>query len=427
MAYVVDIQFFNTFILRSVQKNTVHIEESRIKGGFNEPIAALGPKAYATNENYEENRRYNALIYSGIYNSRTDVNKTNVFSHAEKITRSVDPVNGSIQKLYAEDTNLLIFQEDKVSKALIDKDAIFTAEGGNLTTSGSKVIGQIVPYSGKFGISKNPESFAIKGNRKYFTDKKRGAVLRLVGGVGGGSGIIEISKAGMRTWFKDNLLDSTDIVGMYDDTSDVYMLNIKNSNEIPYYTLAFDEAVGGWSSFYTFNPDFGFSINKNFYTFKDSYIWEHNIDSVSRNTFYGEFAGSNITFIANTQPSVEKCFNTINYEGSADWVMESSETDLAMKAWQIRKSSTPIGDGIISTSFIKKENKYYSHIRNNTTVNASNQIIGVETSGIKGFFTTVKMKHDSQTSAVELFAVSHNVIGKLKVPRTTSSKKPVKK
>ena len=43
MAYVVDIQFFNTFILRSVQKNTVHIEESRIKGGFNEP-KALQPK-----------------------------------------------------------------------------------------------------------------------------------------------------------------------------------------------------------------------------------------------------------------------------------------------------------------------------------------------------------------------------------------------
>ena len=30
----------------------------------------------------------------------------------------------------AEDTNLVIFQELKVSKALIDKDAIYSAEGG---------------------------------------------------------------------------------------------------------------------------------------------------------------------------------------------------------------------------------------------------------------------------------------------------------
>ena len=408
MAYVVDIQFFNTFILRSVQQNTVHIEESRIKGGFNEPMAGLGPKAYATNENYEENKRSNALIYSGIYNSRTDVNKTNVFSHAEKITRAVDPVNGSIQKLYAEDTNLLIFQEDKVSRALIDKDAIFTAEGGNLTTSGSKVIGQIVPYAGKFGISKNPESFATKGSRKYFTDKKRGAVLRLSGGTGGGNGVIEISKAGMKDWFKDNLSNATDIIGMYDDNNDEYVLNIKNNSE--YNTLAFDENVTGWTSFYTYNPDFGFSINKNFYTFKDSYIWKHNVDSANRNTFYNLFNDSNITFIANIEPSVEKCFNTINYEGSPDWVMESSVTDLGMKSWPIRKSSTSISSGVLGTSFIKKENKYYSHIRNNTTLTAKNQIVGVNISGIKGFLTTVKMKHDSTTNPVELFAVSHNIV-----------------
>ena len=61
-------------------------------------------------------------------------------------------------------------------------------------------------------------------------------------------------------------------------------------------------------------------------------------------------------------------------------------------------------------NFIKKENKYQSHLRNNTTVNAKNQIVGVDTSGIKGFFTTVKMEHSSEVSDVELFTVSHNVV-----------------
>jgi len=32
---------------------------------------------------------------------------------------------------------------------------------------------------GEFGISKNPESFAADNYRIYFTDKNRGAVLRL--------------------------------------------------------------------------------------------------------------------------------------------------------------------------------------------------------------------------------------------------------
>ena len=146
--YSLKVDFFNTFILRFEDENELFVEESRIKGGFNEPFVSNGPKAHLVDENYAENRRENALIYSGIYNSRTDVNQTNVFNAAEKITRAVDPQNGSIQRLHAEDTNLNIFQEDKVSYALIDKDAIFTAEGGNLTASGAKVIGQIVPYLG---------------------------------------------------------------------------------------------------------------------------------------------------------------------------------------------------------------------------------------------------------------------------------------
>jgi hypothetical protein len=131
------------------------------------------------------------------------VNNTNQFSVAEDITRSVDPSNGSIQKLYAEDTNLIIFQEAKVSRALIDKDAIYTAEGQPMTTSGLQVIGQIQSYSGNYGISTNPESFAVYGYRKYFVDKNQNVVLRL-----SQDGITEISAYGMLDFFRDKLFNN---------------------------------------------------------------------------------------------------------------------------------------------------------------------------------------------------------------------------
>ena len=424
MSYVVDIQFFNTFILRSTDINTLYIEESRIKGGFNEAFATLGPKAYATNENYDENRRKNALIYSGIYNSKTEVNNTNVFSAGEKITRAVDPANGSIQKLYAEDTNLNILQENKVSKALIDKDALFTAEGGQLTASGAAVIGQIVPYAGKYGISKDPESFAIKGNRKYFTDKNRGAVLRLSGGQGKGDGITEISRAGMRDFFKDNLKSATRIVGMYDDNKDEYVLSIKNGSS--YNTLSYDESVKGWTSFFTYSPDYGFTIKKDFFTLKDGDLYKHYVDNtvsgatVDRNEFYESKRESYVTFIANMQPSVVKNFNTINYEGSAGWVMRSSNTDFGDTAKNVLSSATTVASGVIPVSFIKKENKYYAHLRN-TASKSTGEIAGVEPMGLKGFFTIVKMEHTS-SSAVELFTVSHDATGKFKKPPTTTKK-----
>ena len=64
-----------------------HIEESRIKGGFNEKTVDFGVKAYAVDKKYNRNHRKNAMIYSGIYNSRTGVNDTNQFSIGESITK----------------------------------------------------------------------------------------------------------------------------------------------------------------------------------------------------------------------------------------------------------------------------------------------------------------------------------------------------
>ena len=207
--------------------NEWHIEESRIKGGFNEKTLDFGVKAYAVDKKYNRNHRENAMIYSGIFNSRTSVNNTNQFSIGENITKAVDSIYGSIQKLYAEDTNLLIFQENKVSGALIDKDAIFTAEGGGLTTTAKVVIGQITPYLGEYGIGKNPESFAVYGFRKYFVDKDRSAVLRL-----SRDGLTEISSYGMKSFFRDNLRISNRVYGMYDMNSKNYVLSLDLSKQV---------------------------------------------------------------------------------------------------------------------------------------------------------------------------------------------------
>ena len=223
---IIEVKYFNTFLLKKVNNSAEKviwngsfgiptdiggqpvldvnrdsswaIEESRIRGGYNNTSVDFGAKAYLVEDEPNGTRRFNTLIYSGIFNSRTGINQTNVFSVGEDITKSADPANGSIQKLYAEDTNLNVFQELKVSRALIDKDAIYSAEGGGTVTASNLVIGVIQPYPGKYGISKNPESFAIYGNNKYFSDKNNNAVLRLSGG------IEEISSYGMKDFLEMN-------------------------------------------------------------------------------------------------------------------------------------------------------------------------------------------------------------------------------
>ena len=112
-----------------------YVEESRIRGGYNNTQTDLGVRAFIVEDNIPSQRLLSNIIYSGIFNSKTGFNQTNVFSVGESITKAVDPAYGSIQKLYAEDTNLTILQENKIQRALIDKDAIYSAEGGGSITS----------------------------------------------------------------------------------------------------------------------------------------------------------------------------------------------------------------------------------------------------------------------------------------------------
>ena len=181
------------------------IEESRIRGGYNNTEVGYSPRAYLREDVNEGKVKGNALIYSGVYNSLTGLNETNVFSVGEQITKATDPINGSIQKIHALDTNLAIFQENKVSNALIDKDAIYSAEGAGSVTSTSLVIGQITPYVGEYGISTNPESFANFGYRRYFADKYRNSIMRL-----SRDGLTEISQNGMSDFFRDKLGEIAD-------------------------------------------------------------------------------------------------------------------------------------------------------------------------------------------------------------------------
>ena len=454
MAKQIEICYYNSFVLTGGRLPGLwHVEESRIKGDFNGISTDYGARAYATDDEYGIRRRSNAMIYSGIFNSKTKTNKTNEFSIAESITRAVDAANGSIQKLHAEDTNLNIFQQHKVNKALIDKDAVYTAEGVGLTSTGARVIGEIVPYSGRFGISDNPESFAYFANRKYFVDKSRGAVLRL-----SQNGLEKISDYGMIDFFRDNLeLISSDFFGggevgraygMYDSRHDEYVVSIQHSSisggkksiDSPTYstasgfvTLGFSENSKGWVSFYSYKPTFGFSIKNQFYTFNKTNLYKHYKSSKYNNFYNSQFNDpSYVTLIMNDSTSEVKAFTTINYEGTEGWSMDRAESENVSRegytyssqkeeAYKIPKKGVTILDnrGIaIDVGFKLKESKYYAEIRQKLPYASSNYNSTFNnntfntTLGIKGYHAEIDMLYHEPTGngkKVELFAVSNEI------------------
>jgi len=435
MGIPADIGGFPVFPSATPTSNWV-IEEARVRGGYNNTIVDLGVRAYLVEEEASAVNRVNSIIYSGIFNSRTGVNDTNVFSVAESITKSADPANGSIQKLYAEDTNLIVFQESKVSRALIDKDAIYTAEGGGSITNVNTTIGTIQPYSGNFGISRDPGSFATYGYRKYFTDKDRNAVLRL-----SMDGLTEISNYGMYDYFRDEFrnIDSGAnpgvLIGGWDIHNKQYVLSAQaafDSSTSDYNTLSFDEGVRGWTSFFSYKPDSVLSLKSNFYSLNNGVLWKHYDPSVNRGNFYGKNNNTSVQFVFNPRVSMSKVFKTVNYEGSNGWQVSSfisDETGYDVVNGFMTDTSTLVYsyDGGLYTEnnisyragFDRKENKYVANLVNSTSARTGEVLWGNSMSGIKGFLATVTVSTDyiidaegaitsgtNPEGAKELFAVS---------------------
>ena len=388
------------------------LEESRIRGGYNNTSVDFGVKAYLVENEPSQLHRSSSLIHSGILNSRTGVNQTNQFSVAEDITRTIDPANGSIQKLYAEDTNLIIFQENKVSKSLIDKDAIYSAEGNASVTSRNLVIGQNVAYAGEYGISTDPESFAVNGYRKYFTDRDQNVVCRL-----SMDGITVISAYGMTDYFRDKLSNaSPNIIGGWDAHNKQYVVSLPQAGfateEIQ--TLAFDETSNGWTSFFDYVPNQIFSLNNNYFTAKGGKIYQHYKlapNSNSRSVFYGLQTDSNVTVVFNGAPSMVKNFQTINYEGDSGWRMDSfkTNTDLTLPITSSVFVTTleQMQNSLLINRFKLKEDKYYADLVNSTPSQNGEILWGSSSSGVKGFFGEVTMSmNNSNVGKKELFAVS---------------------
>jgi len=286
------------------------VESNRVTDGFNNPFVTPGVRVSTVFEDYKEEHRQYGLIYSGLYNGISSTNNLNQFIQAEKITKDINPIYGSIQKIHARDTDLITLCEDKVLKILANKDAVYNADGNPQLTANINVLGQAVPFVGEYGISKNPESFVSEAYRSYFTDKQRGAVMRL-----SRDGLTPISDHGMKDWFRDNLKLSDKLIGSYDDRNDEYNITLDTTTTVPT-TVSFREDVTGWVSFKSFVPESAISCANDYFTIKDGKIYKHYDESVDRNTFYNTTTNSSINVILNDFPSSVKSFHTLDYEGS---------------------------------------------------------------------------------------------------------------
>ena len=361
------------------------VESDTIKDDFNADSIfeylpsgkSSGLKASVFYEDYKKEYKVNDIIFSQIFNEKTNYNRFNEFLVAKPIVKQLNPEYGSIQRLLTRDSDLIAFCEDKVVKVLANKDALFNADGNlQIVSSDSKVLGQAIPFRGDYGISKNPESLATDEYRVYFADKARGSVLRL-----SNDGLTVISDYGMKDWFFDNMKPAQAMIGSFDGKKDEYNLTIHSvtnpESKKNVYTVSFAEDVNGWSSFKSFIKESGVTLNNFYYTFKNGDPYLHHVESVSRNNFYGLQFDSSVKPIFNDSPGLVKDFKTINYEGTKSKVKANTDSrDLgyynisAEAGWYVKSLSTDLQEAEVF-EFIEKEGKWFNKIVGKTTSSAS--------------------------------------------------------
>lgn len=304
------------------------VESDRIRDDYNSAQMDNGVKASSTiTQRVKEERRKHGVIWSGIYNSTSGINNTNQFIMAEKVTKDLNPIYGSIQKLYNRNTQLIMFCEDKVLQAVTNRDLLYKADGSKDVVASDTTVGSATPYQGDYGIAQNPESFAATPSTIYFTDSIRGKVLALHN-----NGVKPISDKGMKDYFADLCAENVwKAIGSYDERKNEYNLSILKKyypSQVNYTgtTISFSELADGWVSFKSFIPQGGLSINNKYFTFSNGHIWQH-YSNATHNHFYEKQYTSDITLLMNDTPEVVKSFGSINYEGSQGKITAFTDVD----------------------------------------------------------------------------------------------------
>ena len=213
-----------TFDFFNCYSYTNGCESMHVRDEFFGTALEASARANVVTSEYEQVDRTTNLIHSGRFNDDTNRNGLNDFNPSQPIITEVDMNDGPIQKLYARDTNLIVFQEDKVKVVPIDKNLIQTAGGGQQLTVDSRFFGTESAYPQNYGISNHPESFAEYGAAVYWVDANRGAVCKL-----SANGIEEISQYGIESLIRTDSRSAPEIWGGFDQYHKRYFITLKNT------------------------------------------------------------------------------------------------------------------------------------------------------------------------------------------------------
>lgn len=213
--------FFSGDSIASFRADVVGVEDYYCNDFISSGNSWDRGRVNAFSEEQRQLRRPATVWVSEPFSPDTNFNGFSSFNLANTPYRDYPQRWGGIQVMRQNNTGIILWQEDKTSQILVNRNILESSEGQQTITVSNDTLGQIRTYQGDYGISQQPESLCANNGRYYWKDLKRGCALRL-----SLDGITEISGYEARTYFyresREYLSEFSQvrIVGGFDDAND---------------------------------------------------------------------------------------------------------------------------------------------------------------------------------------------------------------
>jgi len=140
------------------------------------------------------------------------------------------------------------------------------------------------------------------------------------------------------------------------------------------YTVAYQPQLDGFTSFFSYQPEWAIGMNNYLYTFKNGQIWKHYVNPL-RNKYYGGGATySTIDICFNDSPTEVKMFKTFSFSGNY------LDDESIYAYFKTSLSNRNFEGNVDPYSFYNKEGESYAHIR--STVNDFNTTLKEQGVGV---------------------------------------------
>ena len=140
------------------------------------------------------------------------------------------------------------------------------------------------------------------------------------------------------------------------------------------YTVSYSDLSKGWTSFWSYEPEWMIGMNSSFYTWKNGELYQHN-SNATRNDFYHVIYPSSIQTIFNQEYAVNKMFKSIAIDSTKPW-----EVDIV----------TDMSTGHMDSSYFQeKEGMWYSYVRRLSGENYDTR--SISTQGIGSLYSYLSL------------------------------------